>query len=158
MGLRLHALLAEDLIVPELAARDREGILREMASVLKTRKRIAADAELAEKLAAREKLGSTAIGRGIAIPHCKLGGVGGPLVLLAVSRAGAAFDAADGKPAHLFFLVVTPPEDPALSLQILAAVARLARRARSLLRRILAAARASDILEIVREEEEKSAA
>ena len=158
MDLRLHALLAEDLVVPDLAARDREGILREMAAVLKSRGRIVEEAALAEKLAAREKLGSTAIGRGIAIPHCKASGVREPIVLLAVSRTGAAFDAADGKPAHLFFLIVTPPEDPALNLQILAAVARLARRARSLLRRILAAARAPEILEIVREEEEKSAA
>jgi PTS system nitrogen regulatory IIA component len=158
MAFRLHALLAEDLVVPDLAARDRDGILREMAAVLKARGRVAEDGELAARLSDREKLGSTAIGRGIAIPHCKAPGVPGPLVLLAVSRKGAAFDAADGKPAHLFFMVVTPPEDPALNLQILAAVARLARRAKSLLRRILSAARAPEILEIVREEEERSAA
>ncbi|MBN2205785.1 MAG: PTS sugar transporter subunit IIA [Candidatus Aminicenantes bacterium] len=158
MGSRLHPLLAADLVVPDLAAGDRNGILREMAAVLKARGRIADDGELAARLAARENMGSTAIGRGIAIPHCKANGLGRPLVLLAVSRKGASFDAADGKPVHLFFLVVTPPEDPALSLQILAAIARLSRRSRGLQRKILAAAGASDILEIVREEEDKSAA
>lgn len=158
MGLQLHALLAEELIVPDLEARDREGVLKEMAAVLSSKGRVPKGKELAEKLAQREKMGSTAIGRGIAIPHCKGSWVRDPLVLLAVSKTGAAFNAADGKPAHLFFLVVTPSEDPTLNLQILAAVARLARRGRGLLRRILAAATASEILEIVREEEEKSAA
>lgn len=158
MNVRLHPLLAEDLVVPNLAARDRDGILSEMTAVLKARGRIAEDRELAARLAARERMGSTAIGRGVAIPHCKASGLRRPVVLLAVSRKGAAFDAADGKPAHLFFLVVTPPEDPALSLQILASVARLARRSRSLQRRILAAAGPSEILEVVRDEEDKGAA
>ena len=158
MGLKLHGLLSEELVVTALEARDREGILREMAAVLKAKGRVAKDKELAEKLAQRERLGSTAIGRGIAIPHCKVSWVKDPLVLLAVSPKGAPFDAADGKPAHLFFLVVTPPQDPTLNLQILAAVARLAGRSRGLLKRILAAETASEILEIVREEEEKIAA
>jgi PTS system nitrogen regulatory IIA component len=158
MALKLHVLLSEELILPTLEAREREGILKEMAAVLKAKGRVAKDRELAERLAQRERLGSTAIGRGIAIPHCKGSWVKEPLVLLAVSRTGAPFDAADGKPAYLFFLVVTPPEDPALNLQILAAVARLARRSRSLLKRILTVETALEILEIVREEEEKLAA
>jgi mannitol/fructose-specific phosphotransferase system IIA component (Ntr-type) len=158
MGLKLQGLLSEELIVPALRARERESILIEMASILKARGRIAKDKELAERLAQRERLGSTAIGRGIAIPHCKGSWVKDPLVLLAVSRAGAPFDAADGKPAHLFFLVVTPAENPAHNLEILAAVARLARRARNLLKRILTAETAAEILEIVRDEEDKAAA
>lgn len=153
--MKLHMLMAEDLIIPELKARDREGVIMEMAAFLKDKERVATDRELFEKLIQREKLGSTAIGEGIAIPHCKIKEVRSPVVLLAVSRKGVQFESLDGKLTHVFFLVVSSPENPSLNLQILAAIAHLVRKAGSLPKKIMGAKNSRKTIEIIREEEEK---
>jgi mannitol/fructose-specific phosphotransferase system IIA component (Ntr-type) len=153
--LKIQSLLKEGLIIPELGSVERDAALKEMVGHLKAADEIAHDKELFEKLLQREKLGSTAIGDGIAIPHCKLKEVKSPLLALAVSKKGVHFEALDGKPTHVFFLVVSSPDNPGQSLQILAAVAYLVRKASSLQKRILGAKNPAKILEIVREEEEK---
>ncbi|MFQ6109696.1 MAG: PTS sugar transporter subunit IIA [Candidatus Aminicenantales bacterium] len=144
-----------DMIITELKSVSRDGVLREMVSFLKKKNKISKEKELYEKLLQREMLGSTAIGEGVAIPHCKMKGVTNPLVLLAISRKGVNFYSLDGKPSRIFFLVVSSPDNPSLNLQILAAIAHLVRKADSLLKKILNAQSISRILDIVREEEEK---
>ena len=153
--MRIYTLLNEGLIIPELVSQEREAVLEEIVGQLKLAKKISRDKDLYEKLVQREKLGSTAIGDGIAIPHCKLKEVKSPLLALAVSKKGAQFDAIDGKPTHIFFLVVSSPDNPGQSLQVLAAVAYLARKAVSLQKKIMGAKNQGKILEIIREEEEK---
>jgi PTS system nitrogen regulatory IIA component len=153
--LKIQNLLIQDMILLGLESQEREEALKEMIGFLKKRNRITKEKDLYEKLIQREKLGSTAIGDGVAIPHCKMKGVREPVVMLAVSEKGVNFYSIDGKPSHLFFLVVSSPENPSLNLQILAAIAHLVRKANSLLRKILEAKNVPDILNIVREEEEK---
>jgi len=75
--------------------------------------------------------------------------------MLAVSKNGVNFYSVDGKPSYVFFLVVSSPDNPSLNLQILAAIAHLVRKANSLLKKILEAKNITDILDIIREEEEK---
>jgi PTS system nitrogen regulatory IIA component len=152
---RIYSLLNEGLIIPDLVAQEREAVLEELVGRLKLAKKISHDKDLYEKLVQREKLGSTAIGDGIAIPHCKLKEVESPILALAVSKKGVHFDALDGKPTHIFFLVVSSPENPGQSLQVLAAVAYLARKVVSLQKKIMGAKNQGKILEIIREEEEK---
>ena len=153
--MKLHNLLIRDMIIEELVSQDREGALREMVNFLKKKKIVSKEKELYEKLLQREELGSTAIGEGVAIPHCKIKGVKSPIILLAVSKKSVDFQSLDGKPSNIFFLVVSSPENPSLNLQILAAIASLVRKSGSLLKKILNAANISAILEIIREEEEK---
>ncbi len=153
--MKLHSLLSEDLIVPDLASRTRDEVLKEIVGFLKSKGRISREKDLYEKLVQREKLGSTAIGDGVAIPHCKLKGLKGPLLLLGISRQGVDFDSLDGKPSHLFFLVVSSPDDPSTSLQILAAIAQLVRKATALPRRVLEAKGPKAVIEVVRDEEGK---
>jgi fructose-specific phosphotransferase system IIA component len=153
--LKIQNLLIQDMILLGLESQEREEALKEMIGFLKKRNRITKEKDLYEKLIQREKLGSTAIGDGVAIPHCKVKGVREPVIMLAVSEKGVNFYSIDGKPSHLFFLVVSSPENPSLNLQILAAIAHLVRKANSLLRKILEAKNVPDILDIVREEEEK---
>jgi len=153
--LKIHNLLLQDMIIPELESQDREGVLREMVDFLKSKNKISKYKELCEKLVQRENLGSTAIGEGVAIPHCKMKGVKNPIVLLAISKKGVNFYSLDGKPSHIFFLVVSSPDNPSLNLQILAAIAHLVRKSNSLLKKILGAKSISSILDIIREEEEK---
>jgi len=155
MTMKLHNLLIRDMIIEELDSQDREGALKEMVNFLKKKKKVSKEKELCEKLLQREELGSTAIGEGVAIPHCKMKGVKNPIILLAISKRSVDFQSLDGKPSNIFFLVVSSPENPSLNLQILAAIASLVRKSGSLLKKILNAANISAILEIIREEEEK---
>ena len=154
-GVKIHSLLGEGLIIPELVSRERDSALEEMVRQLKAAHKTTKDKDLFEKLIQRENLGSTAIGDGIAIPHCKLKEVESPLLALAVSRNGVHFEAPDGKAIHVFFLVVSSPDNPGQSLHLLAAIASLVRKAGSLQRRLLRARSPGKILEIIRDEEEK---
>ena len=143
------------MILLGLESQELEEVLKEMIGFLKKRNRITKEKDLYEKLIQRERLGSTAIGEGVAIPHCKMKGLKDPIVMLAVSEKGVNFYSIDGKPSHLFFLVVSSPDNPSLNLQILAAIAHLVRKANSLLKKVLEAKNVPDILDIIKEEEEK---
>lgn len=153
--MKIYNLLMQDMVIPELEFQDSEGVLREMVSFLKSKNKIAKEKELYEKLSQREKLGSTAIGAGVAIPHCKLKEAKNPVVMLAISKKGVDFHSLDGKPSHIFFLVVSSPDNPSLNLQILAAIAHLVRKSSDLLKKILEAENISVIMDVIREEEEK---
>lgn len=75
----------------------------------------------------RERTGTTGIGRGIAVPHCKTAAVGRALVAFARVVEPIDFGAADGDPVHSLFLVVSPPEASDEHVAILRSVARIAR-------------------------------
>ena len=153
--MKINTLLSEDMVIPEILSQQKDSALQEIVRYLKSKDKVRQDKELYAKLIQRERLGSTAIGDGIAIPHCKLKEVENPLVALAISRKGVLFDALDGKPTHLIFLIVSSPENPSQNLQILASLAHLLRKAGSLPKRIMAAKSPQKILEVIREEEEK---
>lgn len=141
--------------MPNVEADEGIGLLKEMLTYLKDRKKISKDKDLLTKLLAREKLGSTAIGGEVAIPHCKMKGLKKPIVLLAVSRKGIDFSALDKKPTRIFFLIISCPDNPSLNLQILAAIAHLIRKAKNLKKKILEAESGNQMLDIIREEEEQ---
>jgi PTS system nitrogen regulatory IIA component len=154
-NVKIYTLLSEDMVIPEILSKERDSALKEMVGYLKNKGKVRKDNELFEKLIQREKLGSTAIGDGIAIPHSKLKEAESPILALGISRKGVHFEALDGKPTHLFFLVVSSPDNPSQSLQILASIAHLVRKAGPLQKRLMAAKNSRKILEIIREEEEK---
>jgi len=154
--LKVHNLLMQDMIITDIESQKGEDVLKEMVDFLKKKNVITREKDLYEKLLQREKLGSTAIGDGVAIPHCKLKEAKDPILLLAVSKKGVDFSSLDGKPAHIFFLVVSSPGNPSLNLQILAAIAHLVRKSNGLLvKKILNAKSIQSILGIIKEEEEK---
>jgi len=155
MTLKLQNLLMQDMIITELEYQDRESAIKEMVNFLKRKNRISKEKELYDRLFQREELGSTGIGEGVAIPHCKMKGVKDPIVMLAISKNGVNFHSADGKPSHIFFLVVSSPDNPSLNLQILAAIAHLVRKSSSLVKKILKAKNINTILDVIYEEEEK---
>jgi nitrogen PTS system EIIA component len=153
--MKLYALLDEDLVLPRLSARDRAGVLREMSAKLEARHAPGLDGGLLDKLLKREELGTTAIGKGVAVPHCRAKGIKSPALLLGLSPDGVAFEAVDGKPSHVFFLLVSPEDNPGAGLRLLAAIAGLTRRSRSLASRLLKAPTTAGVLEALRAEEEK---
>lgn len=153
--MKIHNLLTQDMILSDLKARQADDVIKEMVDFLRKKKLISKEKDLCEKLTQREKLGSTAIGDGVAIPHCKMKSVNKPIVMLALSRKGVNFHSLDGKPSRIFFLVISSPDNPSLNLQILAAVAHLVRKADSLPKKLLEARHIGEVWEVIRREEER---
>ena len=75
----------------------------------------------------REKLGSTGIGEGVAIPHGKMKGIDHILCAFGRSKKGIDFDAVDGKPVHIFFLLLAPEDSAGLHIQMLSRISRILR-------------------------------
>jgi mannitol/fructose-specific phosphotransferase system IIA component (Ntr-type) len=105
--------------------------------------------KIAAALEEREQLGSTSVGGGFAIPHCKLDGLKKVSVWLArLSGPGVDFGAADGAPVCFFFVVLSPPDQPAAHLQILSQVARILKRS-EVRDALLVAGDTAEVLDIV---------
>jgi PTS system nitrogen regulatory IIA component len=122
--------VCRDAIVPALAATTREGVIREMVESLAGLGYFAREGEREEIVRAiqrREQLGSTGIGRGIAIPHTKHASVDRMLGTVALSRTGVAFDSIDGEPVYVFVLLVSPQDRPGDHLRALENVVRTMR-------------------------------
>lgn len=154
--MRLSNIIKEKAILLDIQAQEKQDVLEEMVRHLKKTKLVNHEKEIIEKLLQRESLGTTALGEGIAIPHCKAKGVKNPILLVGVARQGVTFEAPDGVPVNLFFLLITSPDDPSLNLQILALIAQLVRKSPGLKDKLLKAESPQEALEIIRELEEKA--
>src|SRR5260370_21800359 len=106
--MRIAEFLREDLVFPDLAATDKAGVLGELCAGLARAVPGLSPARLTETLLEREKLGSTGIGEGGAIPHRNLPRISGLIAAFARSRKGVGFASIDGKPTYLFFVLVAP--------------------------------------------------
>ncbi len=116
--------LSPEAIVPELKATDKNGVLNELSAVLADVSG-ASQEEMVRVLLDRERLGSTGIGGGVAIPHGKLQSLDSLLLAFGRSRKGVDFEAMDGKPTHLFFLLLAPEDSTGGHLKMLARISRL---------------------------------
>src|SRR2546430_15255863 len=108
--MKIAEFLREDLILPELRSTDKASVLREICEVIARANPQLGASRLAEVLLEREKLGSTGVGDGIAIPHGKLAGLPGLLAAFGRSRGGVDIQANAGEPAPLLFVVLSPPD------------------------------------------------
>lgn len=141
---RLLSYVAPKLFLRELRADSRLDVIRELAAV--TAREHGLDAAAIEKLAwEREQIAATGIGHGVAIPHARLADIRQPVVAVGISEAGIDFDAPDGQPAHVIFLLVTPRANPEVQLELSADIAHTFREPHGL-ERIL---RASTFTEFV---------
>ena len=117
--------LTENDVLTQLTATTREGVIREMVDHLKASGKIEDAEALVQILLDREMLGSTGIGHGVAIPHGRLGGLNEILLVFGRSVEGVDFDAHDGNPVSLFFLLVAPEDSAGLHLKTLARISRV---------------------------------
>lgn len=113
------------MIIPQLASASKEGVLRELVRAIAQVEKQVDENRLMEILLERESLGSTGIGEGVAIPHGKSKEVKRLLASFGRSLAGMDFQAMDGKPTHLFFLLVAPENSAGIHLKALARISRL---------------------------------
>ena len=118
--------VATEAIRSHVDADTKEGVIREMARALVDAGKIGtADEEsIIKAIMKREDLGSTGIGRGVAVPHTKHPSVNRLVGTVAVSPQGINFDSLDGEPVHLFFLLVSPPDRPGDHLRALENISR----------------------------------
>ena len=113
-----------ELVVADIRARDKQSVLAELAALLASQVAdIDADA-LTRVLVERERLASTAIGEGVAIPHGKMG-IDRLVGCVGLSRQGIDFESMDGRPTHLFFVLVAPENSTGIHLKALARISRL---------------------------------
>ncbi len=114
-----------DFIIKDLKSKTKKEVLTELSEVfLKADLRIDGETTV-EVLLEREKLGSTGIGEGIAIPHGKLPGLTNLIVSFGRSKSGIDFESLDGKPVHIFFLLMAPENSAGQHLKALAKISRM---------------------------------
>jgi len=112
-------------ILPDLQAANKRGVLEELATALVSGHKEVTLQTVVEVLLERERLGSTGIGDNIAIPHGKLPQLSQMLLAFGRSLKGVDFDSMDGKPSHLFFLLLAPVNSSGLHLKALAKISRM---------------------------------
>lgn len=152
--MKLLDFLQREAIAPTLVAKDKVSVLVELAQVLVATGNVASAPAAVQVLQEREKLGSTGIGEGIAIPHGKLKELDQVVAVFGRSTGGVEFDSMDGAPVHLFFLLMAPENSASTHLKALARISRLLKD-RSFREELLQAASRDDLFEIIAREDEK---
>jgi nitrogen PTS system EIIA component len=112
-------------IIPVLKSRDKSAAIEEMAAWLASCHRELNNQKVLDVLRERERISTTAIGEGVAIPHGKLPGVQRVMAVFARSLEGVDFESLDGAPTHLFFALIAPENAAADHLKALARISRL---------------------------------
>lgn len=146
--MRLSSLTRPDLIFVDLPGADGPTVLRAFAERVVDRGVVRDADKLYRRLIERERLGTTALGEGVAVPHCKMAGLDKVVVAVGVFRKGIDFGADDGEPVRLLFLVVSPSDAPAEHLQSLAAISRWV-KADNHVRRILKETESEAVFELL---------
>lgn len=123
--MRLSEILSKENVLPDLKAKDKKGVLEELAETIVNQEPTVERGPLVKVLLERERLGSTGIGDGVAIPHGKFHGVKQPIISFGRSRKGLDFESMDGEPAYLFFLLVAPENSASVHLKALARIAKI---------------------------------
>ena len=150
--MKITEILSPDMVVPDLTGNTKSQVLRELAQPLATKYRDLELSAISAVLAERERLGSTAIGDGIAIPHGKMPGVRQILGIFGRHRRGVDFESLDGRPTHLFFVLIAAEDSTSLHLKALARVSRLFKDS-SFRDRLMTVGEAEEIFRLIVEED-----
>src|SRR5713101_1537141 len=127
--MRMSDFVVREAINPELSANTKEGVIREMVEGLKAAGyfKTGEPEDIVKAILKRELLGSTGIGRGVAIPHTKHNSVDRLIGTVALSKSGVVFDSLDGEPVFVFVLLISPQDRPGDHLRALENVSRCLR-------------------------------
>ena len=151
--MKISELLDPAAIVVDLKGAGKKDVLAELTdALLEVDKSLDRD-DVLRVLMERERLGSTGIGDGVAIPHGKLKQLDQLRISFGLSKSGVDFDSMDGKPAQLFFLLVAPEESVGVHLKTLARISKLL-KSPTVRERLQTADTSDEIHRIIEEEEE----
>lgn len=123
--MKITEMLRREFVLEDLIAQNKHDALAELAGAFAKGKIKVNPEAMLHVLLERERLGSTGIGDGIAIPHGKVPGLDEMVVSFGRSREGIEFEAMDGKPVHLFFLLMAPDHSAGHHLKALAKISRM---------------------------------
>jgi PTS system nitrogen regulatory IIA component len=146
--------LRPDSVAPELSSTTKDEVLGELAAVVAASYPDFGEAEILRVLLERERLGSTGIGDGIAIPHGKLTGAHDMVLAFGRSREGVDFNSLDGRKVHLFFLLLAPDESAGMHLKTLARISRILKDP-AVRRELMGAPDAATLYHIIREQDSR---
>ncbi|MDR2426696.1 MAG: PTS sugar transporter subunit IIA [Endomicrobium sp.] len=150
--MKIMDFLSSDSINVELKATDKKSAIVELVEMLKATKKVKKTDEIIEVVLEREKLGSTGIGQGVAIPHGKTDVLQEQVGALGISHKGIEFNSLDGEPVHIIFLLVGPVEVAGQHLKALSRISRLFKD--KFLRQAIRDAKAKEeIIKIIQQED-----
>lgn len=153
--MRITEFLKLEAVVSHLAGRTKADVLTELAASVSKVTPSVPVTRIHEVLAEREKIGSTGMEKGVAIPHGRLAELVDLVACFGVSKEGVNFDARDGRPSHFFFALVAPENSAGVHLKALSKVSRLF-RSDALRDAILAANTPADIYALIVQEDGKA--
>ena len=150
--MKILDVLRKETILTDLKAKDKKGVIEELVASVSQITGINSS-ELVRVLLERERLGSTGIGGGIGIPHGKLANLESLIMGFGLSRKGVDFESIDGRPTHLFFLLITPENSTGLHLKLLARISRILKND-SFKKKLMKAAGSNEVFSIIGEVDE----
>ncbi len=154
MSMKLTHYIRSDCFLPDLPEKTREDALRRIVHAAAEKGYIRDEKDVFSKLMERENIQSTAVGNGIAIPHCFTDDVRDLIIIVARSRAGLEFDSFDGKPTQVVFLLMGNRQEHSLHLKALARIARLI-KSTSFIEKIVASTTVEEMVKAFEQEEAK---
>jgi len=152
--MKILDILDKECIIPELRSRTKREVLEELTGALLNFKANLDKEALVEVLLERERLGSTGIGDGIAIPHGKVKDLDELVLSFGRSSQGIEFDSMDGRPTHLFFLLIAPENSAGIHLRALAKISRLLKSS-NFRQRLLEAGTEEELFQVIQEEDKE---
>ncbi|MCP2604802.1 PTS sugar transporter subunit IIA [Candidatus Aminicenantes bacterium AH-873-B07] len=152
--MKLFKYLKKDCIFLDFENKEKDLALLKLTRFLKEKGLIRNEKDVYLKLMERERLQSTAIGKGVAIPHCFSDEIKDLIIIIVQSRKGINFNSPDKKPIRLIFLILGSKDNPSLHLKVLARIARLIKET-EIIGRLIHCSNVEDIMRIFEEEEEK---
>ncbi|MFN0118513.1 MAG: PTS sugar transporter subunit IIA [Elusimicrobiota bacterium] len=145
--------LDESCIFLDLKSSSKKETIEELCNILLQNSKIKDLLPVVNSLMDREKLGSTGIGQGVAIPHGKSDSTSALVGVLGISKRGIQFESLDGEPVNVVFMLVSPPDSNGQHLKALARISRLLKD--KFFRQALREAKtAQEIRNIIKEEDE----
>ena len=151
--MKILDVLNKETINIDLKATDKKGILDELVAPIAKLAGASHD-DLVKVLLERERLGSTGIGGGIGIPHGKYKNLESLVLGFGLSRKGVNFESLDGRPTHIFFLLMTPENSAGIHLKLLAQISKLLRDD-DVKARLMQAETAEDVMTVIEEEDKE---
>lgn len=146
--MKLSKLIEEELMSFELEATGKEAVIKELVE-LAAKSKLVRDTELLEEeVLKREKLVTTGVGWGVAFPHAKTRAMKGIVIAFGRSAKGIPFEAMDGKPVHLFFLIAAPEDTIGAHLNVMARLSFLMKGQENR-DRLMAAKNAGEVMEVL---------
>ena len=141
-------LVKEKIVKTPLVSKDKADVLRELVQILKDAGQIEDYDAVLKAVQEREAKMSTGLQDGIAVPHGKTDAVSGLTLAIGISPNGVDYDALDGEPSKLFFLLVAPPDQSGPHVMALSDIAKLA-RSKAFCKALVHAGSAQEVVELI---------